>query len=133
MATVTLADVVLFVPELKSYSETPEGVAAINALIPVVLDMLDEADFGARFTYAAALLVGHHLLTLNPSLGGVVSGTGAVASTSVGGVSVSYVTDASASEGKHGTTRPGALYDDLVKGIIPTMLYLPATWPVGLE
>lgn len=127
MATVTLADVVLFVPELKSYSETPEGAAAINALIPVVLDMLDEDVFGARFTYAAALLVGHMVLAGNPALGGVTTGAGAVASESVGGVSVTYVTDSStgtAGAGAHGSTRPGALYDALVAGLLPTFLYL---------
>lgn len=124
MATVTVQDVITYVPELKAFSQTPDGEASIQAAIVVAVDGMDEGVFGARFTYAAALLTAHTLLTTNPSLGGLVAGGGVVQSVSVGGVSTTFASSSSVvTDGPHSSTRYGVLYDTLVRGLIPTISY----------
>lgn len=120
----TVQDVITYVPELKAYSETPEGAASIAALIPVAVGGMDEAAFGERFNYAGALLVAHMVISTTPSLGGLVAGGGLVQSVSVDGVSTSFAASGQVATGPHSTTRYGVLYDSLVAGLFPTILYL---------
>lgn len=123
---ITVQDVLNVAPELKDFSETPEGAAAIAAAIAFATETVDESLWGARYTYGASLLAAHLVLSTNPSVGGVVGGVGSVSSVSVGGVSTSFVTSADVAffGGAHGSTRQGALYDSILAGLLPAFIYL---------
>lgn len=128
MAAITVQDVVDVAPELAAYAATPEGSAFITKMIGIAALRLNEELLGDLYDYGWALLAAHMVLSSQPSLGGLVAGGGVVQSVSVGSVSQTFATTTSVRmSGPHGTTRPGALYDELVEERSgPAFLYVGA-------
>lgn len=124
---VTVQDVVNEAPSLAAYAATPEGAAFITSKILLAQDSICASLLGSRYDYAVALLAAHMVLLAraNGGAGGVVIGGGAVQSASVDGVSVSYgATTTVRTGGTHGTTGPGAAFDDLMATVNPGFIYL---------
>lgn len=128
MAAITVQDVVDVAPELAAYAATPEGSAFITKMIGIAVLRVNEELLGDLSAYGQALLAAHMVLSSQPSLGGLVAGGGVVQSVSVGSVSQTFATTTSTRVlGPYGTTRPGALYDELVEERSgPAFLYVGA-------
>lgn len=128
MAAITVQDVVDVAPELAAYAATPEGSAFITKMIGFAALRLNEELLGDLYDYGWALMAAHMVLSSQSSLGGLVAGGGVVQSVSVGSVSQTFATTTSTRVlGPHGTTRPGALYDELVEERSgPAFLYVGA-------
>lgn len=133
MAAPTVQDVVEVAPELAAYAATPEGAAHITKMIGLAALRVNEALLGDLYSYGVALLAAHMVLSTNTSLGGLVAGGGIVQSVSVGSISQTFATTTSTRVlGPHGTTRPGAIYDEIVdERSGPGFIYIGAgcDWP----
>lgn len=122
----TVQDVLNVYPGLAAYAATSEGSAAILRWLQVAVDTVPECGLGNRYGIAVALLAAHLVLSNTPGLGGLVSGGGIIQSASVGQTSVTYAaTTTTRGTGRHGSTIPGASYDELLDGALPAFIYLP--------
>lgn len=127
MPAITVQDVVNEAPALlTAYAATAEGAAYITSRVTIAEGMVDAETFGDLYRYALALMAAHLTLLGNSSLGGLVAGSGVVQSESVGSVSVTYATSQSVrAVGRHGTTAPGSVYDELLAGLSVGFIYFP--------